>query len=88
MEPEPLNGTSGEGAGQEEQTESPEDAAQVTVDSWLLPYRIASVSVINQFFYILGGGGTKTYKQGLQHSDEMLRVCYSLRARCHEGCLI
>lgn len=29
MEPEPLNGTSGEGAGQEEQTESPEDAAQV-----------------------------------------------------------
>lgn len=31
MEPEPLNGTSGEGAGQEEQTESPEDAAQVTL---------------------------------------------------------
>lgn len=30
MEPEQLNGTSMEGAGQEEQTESPEEAAQVT----------------------------------------------------------
>lgn len=29
MEPEQLNGASGEGAGQEEQTESPEEAAQV-----------------------------------------------------------
>ena len=30
MEPEQLNGTSAEGAGQQEQTESPEEAAQVT----------------------------------------------------------
>lgn len=30
MEPEALNATSGEGAGQEEKTESPEEAAQVT----------------------------------------------------------
>lgn len=30
MEPEQLNGTSTEGAGQQEQTESPEEAAQVT----------------------------------------------------------
>lgn len=29
MEPEQLNGTSAEGAGQQEQTESPEEAAQV-----------------------------------------------------------
>lgn len=29
MQPEALNGTSGEGAGQEEQTESPEEAGQV-----------------------------------------------------------
>lgn len=29
MEPEPLNGTRGEGAGEEKETESPEDAAQV-----------------------------------------------------------
>lgn len=29
MEPEQLNGASGEGVGQDEQTESPEEAAQV-----------------------------------------------------------
>lgn len=33
MEPEQLNGTSAEGAGQQEQTESPEEAAQVMPDS-------------------------------------------------------
>lgn len=34
MEPEPLNGTRGEGAGQENETESPEDAAQVGMWGW------------------------------------------------------
>lgn len=36
MEPEQLNGTSAEGAGQQEQTESPEEAAQVTPDLLVL----------------------------------------------------
>lgn len=65
MEPEALNGTSGDGADQEEETESPEEAAQVTNNISKLVYTLKRPSDshgtspdMNDVYLCLGLGGS------------------------------